>query len=403
MRWTCVGIAAVLLVPVAGAPAKAPKDFFFQKGDRIVFLGDSITEQYQYSTYLELYLTTRFPGWNLTFLNAGIGGDTATGGANRLQHHVLEEKPTALTIDFGMNDGAYGGFDTKREAGYVKNTEKMLEEARRAGVRVGLISPNAVDPESNPGLNRYLETQQRFYAPLREIADRYHARFVDQYAVTRKVLARIHEDDAEVNPFPDGVHTSPAGGLLMAHTILVGLDAPALVSSADINAASKGARTEACTVDKLEASADHVAFDRLDDALPMPVQKDWVPLLPYVRRLNDLNRYELKVTGLNDAKYKLLIDGQEVGRYTARRLARGVNLGSLTHGPIHEQGQKALRAIHEKNNKLHYRFRNVVMKTKLQADEGDRARLMKEIDERQQEIYKLAKPVTHHFELRAAR
>ena len=64
---------------------------------RIVFLGDSITEQYQYSSYIELYLTTRFPKWNLTFLNAGIGGDTATGGASRFTSHVLAEKPSALT------------------------------------------------------------------------------------------------------------------------------------------------------------------------------------------------------------------------------------------------------------------------------------------------------------------
>src|SRR5947209_9385911 len=78
-------------------------DFFFKEGDRIVFLGDSITEQYQYSTYIELYLTTRFPRWDLTFLNAGIGGDTATGGARRFAEHVIKEKPSAVTIDICMN------------------------------------------------------------------------------------------------------------------------------------------------------------------------------------------------------------------------------------------------------------------------------------------------------------
>ena len=51
------------------APAVAEDKFFFQKGDRIVFLGDSITEQYQYSNDIELYLTTRFPEWKLFFLN----------------------------------------------------------------------------------------------------------------------------------------------------------------------------------------------------------------------------------------------------------------------------------------------------------------------------------------------
>ena len=62
---------------IAAEPAK---DYFFQPKDRIVFLGDSITEQYQYSNAIELYLTTRFPDANFFFLNAGIGGDTANGG-----------------------------------------------------------------------------------------------------------------------------------------------------------------------------------------------------------------------------------------------------------------------------------------------------------------------------------
>src|SRR5205807_8596694 len=108
---------AALLGALAGpvAPpvlaADPPAEFFFKPGDRIVFLGDSITEQYQYSTDIELYLTTRFPEWNLTFINAGISGDTANGGANRFKSHVLDEKPTAVTINFGMNDGGYGAFN----------------------------------------------------------------------------------------------------------------------------------------------------------------------------------------------------------------------------------------------------------------------------------------------------
>src|SRR5216684_2718095 len=92
-------VAALVLLFATGQPHAADQpagDFFFKSGDRIVFLGDSITEQYQYSTYMELYLTTRFPNWNLTFINAGIGGDTAVGGARRFVNHVLDEKPTAL-------------------------------------------------------------------------------------------------------------------------------------------------------------------------------------------------------------------------------------------------------------------------------------------------------------------
>src|SRR5262249_3764697 len=103
----------------------------------------------------------------MQFLNAGISGDTAEGGARRFARHVLAEKPTCVTIDFGMNDGGYNNFDPKKAAAFVKNTEAMLEAAKKAGVRVTLISPNAVEVSVKPSMKVYLETQKRFYAPLK--------------------------------------------------------------------------------------------------------------------------------------------------------------------------------------------------------------------------------------------
>jgi len=403
-------MALVLAFAAAASATAADRDdFFFKKGDRIVFLGDSITEQYQYSTDVELYLTTRFPDWDLTFINAGIGGDTATGGANRFANHVLAEKPTAVTIDFGMNDGGYGGFDKGRFEGYVKNTEAMLKAAKEAGVRVALISPNAVEVRTAPNLKTYLETQKQFYAPLKDLAEKYQVPFVDQYAVTRAVMEKIAADNSPVKAFPGGgVHTGPAGGLLMAHTILVGLHAPAVVSDLDVDAAAKKvAKETGCKADKVEGGPEGVSFARTDEALPLPVQKDWRDILPYVDQLKDFNYYGLKVAGLKEGKYALTIDGKEVGTYSAADLAGGVNLGNLESGPLFEQGQQVFKAINQKNDLLHHRFRDVVMKGAPGGDEAKKQEELKkrmdEIDARQAAIYKLSQPKTHQFELKAAK
>jgi len=398
----------VLVSAVCTLHAESPNEFFFKKNDRIVFLGDSIYRKYQYSTDLELYLTTRFPQWNLTFLNAGIGGDTATGGSTRFASHVLAEKPTAVTIDFGMNDAGYGGFNPAGQATFLKNTGQMLDAAREAGVRVALISPNAVDRRVNARFKRYLETQQQFYAPLKELAVKHELPFVDQYAVTRAVLEKLETAKANVKPFPDGVHTSSAGGLLMAHTILVGLHAPGLVSDVSIDAASNKVEKKACTVENLQSSATSVSFDRLDEALPLPVQPDWLVILPYVDQLRDLNWYGLKVTGLASGKYAVHIDGKEIGTYSTEQLAEGVNLGNLTSGPIFDQGRKVFTAINDKNSLVHQRFRGIVMfqapdwladvaAERRSAELNKRA---KQIADRQAEIYRQVQPAAHHFEVK---
>lgn len=403
-------VAALVCAPLAFA-----QDFFFKPNDRVAFLGDSITEQYQYSTDIELYLTTRFPDWKLTFINAGIGGDTATGGANRFASHVLAEKPTCVTINFGMNDAGYGAFDPNRHKGYVENTTKMLQAAKAAGVRVALMSPNAVDRRVQERFKLYLETQKEFYAPLKGLAEANGASFVDQYAVTRTALEKMEADKADkVIPFGDGFHTSSNGGMFMAHAILTGLNAPAVVSEAVIDLNTNSLNGTNCTAEMLvkpspDAKKD-ISFKRTDNALPIPVQPDWVSLLPYMNNLTDLNLYGLKVVGLEAGNHDVLIDGVVVGTYSADDLAKGVNLGNATKGPVYDQAQKVFGLINQKNGLLHQRFRGVVMFNVPDwlADVGNERKAqelkkrMDQINAKQAEIYAAAKPVPHQFTVKKA-
>src|SRR6185312_6563043 len=77
MKTTC--LKSLLLFSVIGglAATAVADDFFIHDGDRIVFLGDSITQQKLYTTYIEGYALTRHPQWKLSFRNTGWGGDTS--------------------------------------------------------------------------------------------------------------------------------------------------------------------------------------------------------------------------------------------------------------------------------------------------------------------------------------
>ena len=118
-------LAAALLATSAVAG-----DFLIKDGDRVVFLGDSITEQRLYTTYIETYALTRHPEWKLWFRNVGWGGDTSwlrqrahpdekqlfaadadsqqkmveDSVGRGLRRDVLPLKPTVVTIKFGMTD-----------------------------------------------------------------------------------------------------------------------------------------------------------------------------------------------------------------------------------------------------------------------------------------------------------
>ncbi len=404
---------AVLALSLTSLQAE-DKEFFFKPNDRVVFLGDSITEQYQYSTYMELYLTTRYPEGKFTFLNAGIGGDTAHGGLARFQKHVLDEKPTAITINFGMNDGGYGKFREDLNKQYRESTEKMLKLAKDANVRVALCSPNAIDPRVKTDGKVYFETQKQFYAPLKQIAASNGASFADQYGLTRAEIEKMTKDDPTAKvakPYYDGFHTSEPGALIMAHAILTELKAPALVSSVDFS--TKGeAKTMKCKVTDLKVTETGATFTRLDESLPMPMLPKWLPMMPYINNLKDLNNYSLKITGLNDGKYEVLADGKTVASYTAKELAEGVNLALATAGPLYDQGLKVFQAIQDKNGQVAGRFFSVhrfnspawLKVTDLDAQKkAELDRMMKNIVDKQKNVDNVVKPVAHNWEVKLAK
>lgn len=410
MRFALQLMITACLALSSGATICFADDFPFKPNDRVMFLGDSITEQYQYSTDVELYLATRFPAWKLSFLNAGISGDKADGGLRRYQEQVLDEKPTIVTINFGMNDGGYGAFDEGKHKIFVDSTAKMLKLSKDAGVRVVLMSPNAVDPRIQERFKLYLETQQQFYAPLKELAAADGAWFVDQYAITRTILEKLAADNAkDVVPLYDGFHTAPSGGLLMSYAILTGLKAPAVVSDVTISASGEPT-THRCQVTDLKQDGKSISFDRLDEGLPMPIQPEWDALLPYLNNLKDLNWYGVKAAGLSAGKYAVSIDGVKISEVTAEELAAGINLGNLRVGPVYKQSKKVFDAINQKNALVHQRFRGVHLASvpdwladvAKERKPKELAKRKRAIDEQQTVVQELAMPKKHRWEIKPA-
>ena len=109
--------------------------FYLKDGDRVVFYGDSITDQRLYTTFVETYVVTRFPKLNVTFVHSGWGGDRVTGGGGgpidvRLKRDVFAYKPTVVTIMLGMNDASYQAFDPKIFDTYAKGYEHIVESVK---------------------------------------------------------------------------------------------------------------------------------------------------------------------------------------------------------------------------------------------------------------------------------
>jgi lysophospholipase L1-like esterase len=401
------GLAAACWPAAADEPAKQPKGFFFKDGDTIVIMGDSITEQHLYSNYVEMWTVSRHPAWKLTFRNVGIGGDRSTGGNGRFKRDVLAYKPTALTVDFGMNDGNYRKFEQGGFATYMKGLQGIADQAKEAGIRVAWITPQPVEEVPGKGLDPfYNDTLEKFSAGVKEIAEKNGGRFVDQFHPYWAVIQKAR--DKGINgriTAGDAVHPGPPGQALMAASILKGLGFPRQVASVEFEVNDEGKaepRTENCSL--VGPTATTVAkgqgpvglkFSRVDKALPFfPEQAR--SILKHASVLEEMNHYGLKVKGLAAGRYEILLDGKKVAVKSAEELAKGVNLADavLKAGPIADQVNKVWKAVQDKNRYFHDQiFRGVV----LGNPKGDRKALY---EERMQKMPELDEAVRRALAMR---
>ena len=187
-----------------------------------------------------MWTVTRFPKWKLTFRNVGIGGDRSVGGNSRFARDVLPYKPTAMTVDFGMNDGGYRAFgdDTFRPYMNMNGLQGMANQAKAANIRTARVTPQPLDnAEQGPtALTGYNQTLERLSQGVKSIADKNGGLFVDQFHPYLAALDRARSQGSKYERITagDAVHPGPPGQALMAASILKGLSFPALVMKANI-------------------------------------------------------------------------------------------------------------------------------------------------------------------------
>jgi lysophospholipase L1-like esterase len=344
------------------------QDFFFRDGDRVVMIGDSITEQHLYSNYVEMWTVTRFPNWKITFRNVGIGGDRSVGGNSRFARDVLLHKPTAMTVDFGMNDGSYREFSEQTFKPYMDGLQGMADQAKAANIRTAWVTPQPLDndEQGKTALTGYNQTLEKFSEGVKTISEKNHGTFVDQFHPYLQVLDSARSKDDKYNRITagDAVHPGPPGQALMAASILKGLNFPPLVASVSIDAKEKKILAqENCSVEGLESTANGVKFQKLDKALPF-FPEDAASILPWTPILDELNDYKIQITGLAPGNYQVRIDSVAVAELSSQELANGIDLSAqvLKTGPIAQQAKKVKEAIENKNRYHHDQiFRGIVL------------------------------------------
>ena len=337
----------------------------FKNCDVVCFLGDSITKGGQYQSYIHLFYATRFPDRNIQFFNCGVGGDRAAAILNarkfRLDVDVLSHKPTVVTVMLGMNDvsrKSYGpqakGPDAEKDrteamALYSKRMLEIIQRLKDAGARMILLTPSIYDetaklPDSRQlpltGVNGALG---QCALMVKKWATEQGTGLVNCYDVMNGINQRQQALDPAYSiigagkNWNDRVHPGPVGNLVMAYTMLKAQSLPRFVAKISPAAVEQAN----CRIEKLTTSASGAEFDCLENALPFVPPAQAAGALKLVPFMEELNQELLAVPGLADGSYGLIIDGQEVGVFSAEQLKTGVNLAGNASTPQYKQSAQA--------------------------------------------------------------
>lgn len=327
--------------------------FVLKPMDRIVFLGDSITEQHLYTNYVESYLASRFPELKLTFFNAGWGGDVAPGGAMRLQRDVLNLKPTVVTICYGMNDARYTQPTEEIRTTFVRSMRELVSRLKAAGIRVVLLTPGMADGIANPGLGEiaYNERGLRILADeVLNLAREEELPCADLHRLMNEVNVRGKAADPTFCMMPDGFHPEPAGHLVMAFGALQALGVPPRrqVVTADCTSGQTTA-TGGITVRRLRR---HEAGFRLDlrmDSLPFFVEPAARKVLPFLAFQETFNELRVCVRGLATSHGTFRGDGVRSAVLSREQFETGLNLFDEWRFPPVRQAEAFHRYTAEKD------------------------------------------------------
>ena len=207
-------------------------DFWVRNGERMLFIGDSITDcgrrdravplgDGYVSIFTEL-ATARYPERKIEWVNMGIGGNRTTHLKERWQTDAIDQQPDRLSIKIGINDlnsFRRGDPDGVSPDQYRKNYDEILASTRRAlgDIPVILITPfyisTSIDDEVEGAA---LALMPEYIEIVETMSARYGTLLLNLHDVFQQQL-RYRPPDVFC---PEPVHPNHTGHVVIANALM---------------------------------------------------------------------------------------------------------------------------------------------------------------------------------------
>ena len=227
-------------------------------GKRILILGDSITMDGTYVSFMEYYLESLYPNKKFDIISIGLGGETTCGLTepghfkrpcvfSRLDSALSKIKPKLVFACYGMNDGLYNPQSPKRFQAYKDGILKLIKKIKESGAKVIILTPPVFDPLHIQGKvlmdNEKGYTYSKPYYKYDNVLADYSkwimslkikdVQTIDIHSPMKEYLLKRHKADPKFFINKDGIHPTPFGHLFMTNIILDKIGIPVSIKDLD--------------------------------------------------------------------------------------------------------------------------------------------------------------------------
>ena len=229
-----------------GSPLLA-QELFVRNDQRVLFLGDSITQDGRYVEDIEAYFIADFPSMHVNIIKLGLSSETVEGLTepdhpfprpnihDRLDSALEKTKPDIVVACYGMNDGIYHPFSQDRFQAYQDGIRKLVARVKTKGAAIVLMTPPPFDAVAakakvvgadapqfgyNTPYDRYdQEVLQRYGEWLLTLRGE-GLMVIDVHHPMLEELKARREKTPGFTLAKDGVHPDAEGHWIMARTVL---------------------------------------------------------------------------------------------------------------------------------------------------------------------------------------
>lgn len=196
----------------------ANADIAVKPGEKVAFLGDSITQGGWGSSKGYVKLTAaglKANGVEIEVIPAGISGHKSNQMLERLDRDVLSKKPQWMTLSCGVNDVWHGVKGVPLDE-YKKNIREIVDKCAAANVKVAILTATVIKEQLDSPENQKLAAYNDF---LRDLAKERKLPLADLNEMFQERIKAANTPDKKILT-SDGVHMNSAGNEVMAEGVL---------------------------------------------------------------------------------------------------------------------------------------------------------------------------------------